>query len=489
MEAHGTGTRLGDPIEVDAIASVFAPERAADRKLRIGSVKTNLGHTEAASGVAGLIKCVLALQHEEIPPQIHFKTPTPEVDWDRLPIDVVTRPSPWPRSERRRRAGVSSFGFSGANAHVVIAEAPVSDLLPRMQTPRPEKPWDQTVPPQTPDLRQILTLSARDKPALISLARRYANALLEPNAPAPEEFCYSANTGRSAYTHRAFACGQSRAELATEMSRLADGDCETSAAGGQVIGDPPKVAFLFTGQGSQYAGMGRHLYDTQPVFRAEMDRCAELLIPHLDQPLLKLCFDTTFGEALLHQTRYTQPALFCLEWSLAQLWRSFGVAPAAMVGHSLGEYVAACQAGVMSLDDGLRLVAARAALMQSLPPDGMMAAVSADEATVRRFIGSYAASAAIAAVNGPQNVVISGQAASVETILQAMEAQGISVMPLNVSHAFHSPSLDPMLGAFETLVGGIPLHAPEAVIVSNLTGRVARRPGSRQRILLAQPRA
>jgi acyl transferase domain-containing protein/NADPH:quinone reductase-like Zn-dependent oxidoreductase/SAM-dependent methyltransferase/acyl carrier protein len=461
LEAHGTGTRLGDPIEVDALSSVFAPDRPAERRLRIGSVKTNLGHTEAASGVAGLIKCVLALQHEEIPPQLHFQTPTPDVDWDRLPIDVVTRPSPWPKSERLRRAGVSSFGFSGANAHVVIVEAPTADPPLRAQTP---------------DGRQILTLSARDKPALIALARRYATALQAPDAPTPEAFCYSANTGRSAYDHRAFACGQSRGELATEISRLADGGFEASATGGHGPGDRPKVAFLFTGQGSQYAGMGRLFYDTQPVFRAEMNRCAELLIPYLDKPLLDLCFGTTSGEALLSQTRYTQPALFSLEWSLAQLWRAFGVTPAAMLGHSLGEYVAACQAGVMALDDGLRLVAARAALMQALPPDGMMAAVSAEEATVRRIIEPYASSAAIAAVNGPQNVVISGLASSVEAILRNMEAQGLSAMPLNVSHAFHSPSLDPMLAAFETLVRGIPLHAPEAPVVSNLTGRVAEGP-------------
>jgi acyl transferase domain-containing protein/acyl carrier protein len=458
VEAHGTGTKLGDPIELDALSSVFAPGRGQDSKLRIGSVKTNLGHTEAASGVAGVIKCVLALEHAEIPPQLHFTRPTPEIDWDRLPFEVVARPSPWPGGERRRRAGVSSFGFSGGNAHVVIAAPP--------------EPVAAATPPE-PDRLEILPLSARDPLALTMLARRYAAALLAPDAPPLADFCFSANTGRAPYAHRAFVCGRTHAALAESLSRLAEGDPDATATVGHVQGEAPKIAFLFTGQGSQYVGMGRELYDTQPVFRAEMDRCAALLIPHLDQPLLDLCFDPSVGDALLHQTRHTQPALFCLEWSLAQLWRSFGVAPTAMIGHSLGEYVAACQAGILSLEDGLRLVTARAALMQALAPDGMMAAVAADEATIRDFIAPHATSAAIAAVNGPRNIVISGKAGAVRQILDALEAAGISAMPLNVSHAFHSPAMDPMLDALEALIGGIALKPPDTVIVSNLTGQVA----------------
>jgi acyl transferase domain-containing protein/NADPH:quinone reductase-like Zn-dependent oxidoreductase/acyl carrier protein/protein-L-isoaspartate O-methyltransferase len=460
VEAHGTGTKLGDPIEVDALSSVFSPERGADRKLRIGSVKTNLGHTEAASGVAGLIKCVLALEHEEIPRQLHFKTPTPEIDWDELPIEVVAQSSPWPKGERRRRAGVSSFGFSGGNAHVILTEARAS-------------PSPAPIEPPSPAPYRMLALSARDPHALKTLARRYATALLEPDAPPLGDFCFSANTGRSPYNHRAFAPGRTHAELAESLCRLAESDLMAAPVAGQVAGEPPKVAFLFTGQGSQYAGMGRELYDAHPVFRAEMDRCAALLTPHLDQPLLDLCFNGSVGEALLKQTRYTQPALFCLEWSLAQLWRSFGVAPAAMLGHSLGEYVAACQAGIMPLEDGLRLVVARAALMQSLEADGMMAAVIADETTVRRFIAPYASSTAIAAVNGPRNVVISGGARPIAAILQTLESQGILAVPLNVSHAFHAPAMDPILSDLEAAAEQIAFRQPEVIVVSNLTGRVA----------------
>jgi acyl transferase domain-containing protein/NADPH:quinone reductase-like Zn-dependent oxidoreductase/SAM-dependent methyltransferase/acyl carrier protein len=459
VEAHGTGTRLGDPIEVDALSTVFGPGRSADCKLLIGSVKTNLGHTEAASGVAGVIKCVLALEHEEIPAQLHFKTPTSEVDWRRLPIEVVARSSPWPKGARRRRAGVSSFGFSGANAHLILAEAPAPD-----------------VPPQEtgsePPACQILTVSAKNPRALRMLAERYSAALLAPDAPPSADFCFSASVGRSQHQYRAYASGHTHAELAVQLSRLSGTD-PTGPAIGHAADEPPKIAFLITGQGAQYAGMGRQLYDTHKVFKAEMDRCAALLLPHLDQPLLKICFDRSAGEAMLRQTRYTQPAMFCLAWSLAQLWRSFGVVPAAMLGHSLGEYVAACQAGVIPLDDAIALVAARAALMQSLEPDGMMAAVSADEATVQRFVEPHAESAAIAAINGARSIVISGRAAVIETILRMMESQGISALPLNVSHAFHSPSMDPILDAFETLAGKMPLRQPNAVVVSNLTGRVA----------------
>jgi acyl transferase domain-containing protein/NADPH:quinone reductase-like Zn-dependent oxidoreductase/acyl carrier protein len=456
VEAHGTGTRLGDPIEIDALSAVFTPGRGADRKLRIGSVKTNIGHAESASGVAGVIKCVLALEREEIPPQVHFRQPTPEIEWDQVAIEVVDRLLPWPKEERRRRAGVSSFGFSGANAHLILGEAPAP----------PPPPLDRRQP-------QLLTLSARDPQALKALARRYSAALLQPDAPPLADFCFSANTGRAAYHHRAFACGQTHAELAAGLSRLADEESKTPPLSGHWAGEPPKVAFLFTGQGAQYVGMGRRLYDAEPVFRAEMDRCAALLTSYLDRPLLDVCFDAAIGDRLLHQTRYTQPALFSLEWSLAQLWRSFGVVPDAMLGHSLGEYVAACQAGIMSLEDGLRFVAGRAALMQSLAPDGMMAAVSADEATVERFIAPHAASVGIAAVNGPRKIVVSGKASTIVTVLQAMEAQRITALPLTVSHAFHSPSMDPILDALETLAGQIAMHPPGIVVVSNLTGHSA----------------
>jgi len=330
VEAHGTGTSLGDPIEADALAAVFGPGRDPSRKLRIGSVKTNLGHTESASGVAGLIKCVLALEHERIPPQLHFHKPTPEIPWETIPIEVTAEAVPWPRRAEPRRAGVSSFGFSGANAHAVIAEAPpVAPVADALKRPR-----------------HILAFSARDPQALAELAARHAAALRRQDAPPLEDYCFTANTGRAHFRHRAVVSGSNNEEFVRALSRF---------SAGAASGEPPKVAFLFTGQGSQYsqyAGMGLPLYESQPVFRAELDRCAA----HLDRPPLDI----------FRGPEPSVAALFALEWSLAQLWRSWGVEPGALLGYGVGEYVAACQSGAMSLEDGL---------LQQPPAGGTMAAV------------------------------------------------------------------------------------------------------------------
>ena len=311
VEAHGTGTSLGDPIEVDALSAVFGQDRGPGRKLRIGSVKTNLGHTESASGIAGLIKCVLALEHGQLPPQLHLRRPTPEIPWDAIPIEVVTETIPWPRQAAPRRAGVSSFGASGANAHVVVAEAPVS---------APE-----AVAADRP--RHILAFSARDPQALAELAARHASALREPAAPSLGDFCFTANTGRAHFRHRAAISAGSSEEMASALSLFADAG-QASIACGHWQGEPPKVAFLFMGQGLEDAGMGRSFYDSQPVFRAEMDRCAAL----------------------------HAPALFALEWSLAQLWRSWGIEPAALLGDGIGQHVATCQSGALSLEEALQII-------------------------------------------------------------------------------------------------------------------------------------
>jgi acyl transferase domain-containing protein/NADPH:quinone reductase-like Zn-dependent oxidoreductase/SAM-dependent methyltransferase/acyl carrier protein len=457
IEAHGTGTSLGDPIEVDALFGVFGPGRDPRHKLKIGSVKTNLGHTESASGVAGLIKCVLALEHGQIPAQLHFHKPTPEIAWDTMPIEVVSEPIPWPRGDRPRRAGVSSFGFSGANAHVVLAEPP--EVVP--VTDAAERP------------RHILAFSARDPQALAELAERYASTLHDQPGVALKNFCFTVNSGRAHFRHRASVSAQGIPELAAALSRFAAAD-EPAVIRGQWTGEPTKVAFLFTGQGSQYVGMGRQLYDSQPVFRAELDRCAALLVPHLDRPLLDLLFAPADRAADLNQTCYTQPALFSVEWSLAQLWRSWGVEPAAMLGHSVGEYVAACQSGVMSLEEGLRLIAARARLMQSLPSNGMMAAVATDEQTVSKLLAPHAATAAIAAINGPRSVVISGRADTVSKILEQLQARQIPAVPLAVSHAFHSPLLDPILDSFEQTAAQIQYNRPRTPIAANVTGSFAQ---------------
>ena len=373
IEAHGTGTALGDPIELQALGAVYGSAHKSSSPLPVGSLKTNLGHTEAAAGIAGLIKAVLILQHGEIPASLHCTTPTPHVDWNDLALEVPTTLRPW-QSAELRRVGTSSFGFSGTNAHIVLEQAPE----PIAKPPQAERPL------------HLLTLSAKTEPALRDLATRYADALQVEPAPAPADVTFAANTGRAHHNYRLTVIAATTAAMREQLDQFANGEAPAGAHYEQVRRvDPPKVAFLFTGQGAQYPGMGRSLYQTQPVFRAALDRCAELLRPHLDRPLLDVIFAKDEPtQTLLHQTAYTQPALFAIEFALSELWRAWGVQPAAVIGHSLGEYVAAVVAGVMSLEGGLALVAARGRLMQSLPTGGSMAAIFAPTSQVQEWISA-----------------------------------------------------------------------------------------------------
>ncbi len=450
IEAHGTGTQLGDPLEVQALGSVFAEDRPDDRPLLIGSVKTNIGHLEAAAGVTGLIKLVLALQHRTIPPHLHFDDPSPHIAWDELPMRVPVRSVPWEPIGGRRIGGVSSFGFSGTNAHVVLEEAP-----PRAA--------DAALPART----CLLAISARDGTALGELAGRYSTFL----AGAPDitlaDLCHTANMGRAHFRHRATIVARTIDEARRELTALAQGD------GRQVEvtrRDPLRIAFLFTGQGSQYPGMAKGLYDVSRVFRAALDRCADLLAPHLDRPLLELLFPADPQASLLDETVYTQPALFSVEYALAELWRSWGVEPNILIGHSVGEYVAACLAGVFTLEDGVALIALRGRLMQSLPAGGAMAAIFAPYETVAAAIAPHASRVSIASANGPTQTVISGSAETVAQICATFGQGGIHHKLLPVSHAFHSPLVEPVLDRFEAAVGAVRLSPPRLRLVSNLTG-------------------
>jgi acyl transferase domain-containing protein/acyl carrier protein len=449
IEAHGTGTALGDPIEARALARVFAPGRSADQPLVVGSVKTNVGHLEAAAGIAGLIKAVLAFHHEEIPANLHFHEMNPHIDWGGLPVEIPARNREWRRGKTPRLAGVSAFGFSGTNAHVVLEEAPA--------------PAARITPCERP--LHLLALSARTDSALCNLTNSYTQ-VLSGNEAAAADICFSANCGRSHFAHRIAVTGESAEELRSKLLE--------SPTGAQVVArDGVTPVFLFPGQGAQYAGMGKELYDAHPEFRHSLDRCAELLESELPTPLT----DVLWGSAthLLDQTAYTQPALFAIEYALAELWRSWGIEPAALLGHSIGEYVAACIAGVYSLASGVKLIAARARLMQGVGGSGAMTAVLAPEDRVRDALRGLDDRISIAALNAPENSVISGYADALEVAESRLRRQSVRVQRLAVSHAFHSPQMDEIADRFAAIAAGLSFGPPRIKWVSSMTGQLMGR--------------
>lgn len=455
IEAHGTGTSLGDPVEVSALANVYGQGRRSDDPLFLGSVKANIGHAEAAAGIAGLIKVALAMKHGYIPPQLHFTKPNPQIALDSIPAAIPVAGVPWlSGSSGRRLAGVSSFGFSGTNAHVVVEEAPEAG---REGKSGPER-----------SLR-ILALSAKTEEALDRLADRYETFLGSAPETPLADLCHTANTGRAHFGSRMGIVAASTAELREKLRSRRSGKANGVFRGNAP--SPPGVAFLFTGQGAQFAGMGRELYDTQPTFREALLRCGELLKDQLDPPLLEAIYPAENGDCgRVDQTAYTQPALFALEYALYSLWKSWGVEPNAVLGHSVGEYVAACAAGVFSLEEGIGLIAERGRLMQALPPDGAMAAVFADEGVAAEAIGPFREEISIAAVNGPRLTVISGRADSVEQVTKTLASRGVRCTRLNVSHAFHSPLTEHVLEPFREAARRIRYASPRINLISNLTG-------------------
>jgi myxalamid-type polyketide synthase MxaB len=459
VEAHGTGTSLGDPIEVRALGSVFGEGRSIENPLMVGSVKTNVGHLEAAAGIVGLVKVVLALQNKTIPPHLHLHQPNPYIPWNELPVTVPTTPTAWtPADSKRRIAGLSSFGFSGTNAHIIIAEAP-----------------SQTVPDTKAErTNHLFTLSAKSDSGLKELAEKYETYFEHNPNVSLADVAYTTHVGRSHFSHRLAIPASLLSELQRKLTAWKNG-AETSGIYSDVIPDrgKPEVVFLFTGQGAQCVRMARQLYANQPMFRKMLEHCDEMLRPHLGKSLLAVIYpENQDEEDLIHQTVYTQPCLFAIEYCLAKLWQSWGVEPAVLMGHSIGEYVAACLAGVFSLEDALRLVAVRGRLMQSLPGGGVMAAVFATEGQVREAIAAYQTEVAIAAINGPSHIVISGRGTTVGLILATLQKNGVKSQTLNVSHAFHSPLIDPILDEFEQAANSIQYHAPQIGIVSNVTGKL-----------------
>ncbi|MFG6107741.1 SDR family NAD(P)-dependent oxidoreductase [Leptothoe sp. EHU-05/26/07-4] len=483
VEAHGTGTPLGDPIELRALAALFKASRSAQEPLILGSVKTNVGHLEAAAGIVSLIKVVLQLQHRQIAPHINFTTPTPHVDWQKMPVSIPTTIRPWTAVNDRRIAGVSAFGASGTNAHLVVEE-----FCRRVDNSDSSPAVGENDPSDRP--LHVLTLSARTETGLLQLLNRY-RGYFQTASVAIADVCYSANIGRAHLNHRVAIVADTTAALQSQLEILTADYSQSATAevvqGGyrhslsELSAPAPKVAFLFTGQGSQSPYMGQQLYQTQPLFRQTLDRCAHVLANYLDVPLLELLYPASNANGTdlqsyinrLNKTAYTQPVLFALEYALAQVWIAWIGKPDVVMGHSVGEYVAACIAGVFSLEDALRLIVERGRLMQALPQDGLMVAVEATPSEVKVILDCDDSEVEIAAINGPRSLVISGRHQAVTTTVSKLEVQGIKTKSLQVSHAFHSPLMEPMLADFAQVAAGITYGMPKIPLISNVTGKRA----------------
>jgi len=461
VEAHGTGTPLGDPIEVEALGEVYGEVRSEDDPLLLGSVKPSIGHLESAAGTAGLIKLIMALRHGEIPPQRSFARPNTRIDWDRIPVRVVDELQRWPGPVNAPRIGaVSSFGFSGTNVHIVVEAEPLAGAG------APDRPTAGETASARPHL---LPLSARSAGALRQSAGSLADRLEDEGAPRPVDVERTLSEGRASLPRRAAVVGDSTATLVSRLRTLAEGGSSPGVVEGDFEGAAaPRIAFLFSGQGSQSPRMGLELRETFPAFRESFDRCAALVQGYGGPDLLAVLAGDR--EEAIHETAVTQPALFALEYAMTELFATWGIRPTAVLGHSIGEVVAACVAGVMSLDDAARMVVERGRLMQALPAGGGMLAAACSADMAREVLEPFRDRVSLAGLNGPSSVVLSGGLAELEEIGQVLQRREIRTRPLQVSHAFHSPLMEPMQADFEAVLHQLDFTRPGLPLASNLSG-------------------
>ncbi len=454
VEAHGTGTELGDPIEVQALGQAYSEITERHKPLILGAVKSNLGHTMAAAGVAGVIKTVLSMKHGQIPKSLHCDELNKKIDWEAYLVKVAREALPWDKNGTPRRAGVSSFGISGTNAHIILEEAP-------------EQGTDQAR--KTSDLPgrayELVTISGEGDKALKAQAKGLKLHLEKHPEQTLEALAYNLSTKRTHFRNRQAFVSSDRTELLSRLGSPISEDVPT----------PGKLAFLFTGQGAQYEGMGKWLYDSEPVYRDSINQCLALVRQITDEHFYQSLSEELTGKPVgnIHQTEYTQPGLFVMEYSLSKLWHHWGVIPNLLIGHSLGELVAATVAGVFSLEDGIRLVTERGRLMGALPQEGKMMSVRCDRSTLEKYLEACEGKVSIAAENGPQQMVVSGEDAAIDKLEKLFKKESVKTRVLNTSHAFHSALMEPALESFLQVAEQVSYHAPQYPIVSNLTGELA----------------
>jgi acyl transferase domain-containing protein len=462
VESLGTGSAADDDFEITSLRGLYRDGRTADKPVVVGTLKGTIGRLQAAAGSAGLIKAILQLQKQSLCPQIAFDQFNDGMYSRYAFTEPPARPGKWPNAVDLGAAAVCALGSSGTAAHVILREAPSEVTPERSVVTRPV---------------HLLAISGREPAALQAMADRYA-AFLEgvstAEKPSTGDICASAANSRSGLSHRLAVVGKTKAEIAARLRQWCSGKGSAGVWQSRSNdGVPLRMAFLFTGQGSQYRQMGRELWECQPVFRTVLEECDKILRPRMDTGLLDLVFAKDTPDDTLHQTQNTQPVIFAFGYALARMWESWGVSPAFVLGHSIGELAAACFAGVMPLEDALDLVALRGRLIQRSTPPGMMGAIVAPAATVGAAIQELGGQVELAAINGPENVVVSGATGAVQKVLDYFKDRDVPALVLRISHAVHSPLMEPILEAYTAAVARIPLREPRIPVISNLTGRAA----------------